>query len=305
MKQTVSFGVLVLLALIIVGCAAAPTSTPVPPPATAVPPTKAPTVVPPTAVPPTATRVPPTATPIPATPTPSLSDLKGKEIKVFVENVFPPFNFIDKKTNKGAGWDYDAFAEICKRINCKPVMTEGSWEGVFEATAAGKYDVVADGVTITEERAKKVAFSKPYMRVGQVILVRAEEATIKDLATLQKATGLVGVQLGTTNEAKAIELVGEKRIKSYPGFDDAVIALMAKGVDVVITDETNALGFIAQNKGKLKIVGEKLTSEDLGFVFPQGSQVIAPVDAALAAMKADGTLDALYKKWFVDYVPAQ
>ncbi|MHB8779738.1 MAG: transporter substrate-binding domain-containing protein, partial [Anaerolineales bacterium] len=49
---------------------------------------------------------------------------------------------------------------------------------------------------------------------------------------------------------------------------------------------------------------ELLTSEDLGFVFKQGSDLIDPINAALASMKADGTLDALYQKWFVDYVPS-
>ncbi len=238
-------------------------------------------------------------------PTALTSDLKGKEIKVAVENAYPPFNFIDKKTNQGAGWDYDAWTEICKRLNCKPVFIEAAWEGIFEAAAAGKYDVVADGITITDERKKTVAFSDSYMHYGQVIMVRADEATIKDLDSLKKATTMVGTQLGTTNETKAIELVGEKRVKSFDTFDAATIALLAKSVDAVIIDEPAAMGFIAANKGKLKIVGERLTSEDLAFVFQKGSPLIEPVNQALAAMKKDGTLDALYKKWFVDYVPGQ
>lgn len=236
---------------------------------------------------------------------PQVADLQGKEVKVAVENAYPPFNFIDKKTNKGAGWDYDAWVEICKRLNCKPVFVEAAWEGIFEAAAAGKYDVVADGVTITEERKKTVAFSNSYMHYGQVILVRVDEMNIKDLDTLKKATGMVGVQLGTTNEAKAIELVGEKRVKSFDTFDAAVIALMAKSVDVVIIDQPAAMGFMAANKGKLKIVGDLLTSEDLGFVFQKGSALIDPVNKALDAMRKDGTLDTLYKKWFVEYVPGQ
>lgn len=233
------------------------------------------------------------------------SDLKGKEVKVAVENAYPPFNFIDKKTNKGAGWDYDAWTEICKRMNCKAVFIEAAWEGIFEAAAAGKFDVVADGITITDERKKTVAFSDSYLRYGQAILVRGDDANIKDADSLKKATGLVGTQLGTTNETKAIELVGEKRVKSYDTFDAATIALMAKSVDAVIIDEPAAMGFMAANKGKLKIVGDRLTSEDLGFVFQKGSALIAPANQALAAMKKDGTLDALYKKWFVDYVPGQ
>lgn len=233
------------------------------------------------------------------------TDLKGKEVKVAVENAYPPFNFIDKKSNKGAGWDYDAWTEICKRLNCKPTFVEAAWEGIFEAAAAGKYDVVADGITITDERKKTVAFSDSYLKYGQAIMVRADDANIKDADSLKKATGLVGTQLGTTNETKAIELVGEKRVKSFDTFDAAAIALMGKSVDAVIIDEPAAMGFLAANKGKLKITSDRLTSEDLGFVFQKTSTLIPAVNGALAAMKKDGTLDALYKKWFVDFVPGQ
>jgi ABC-type transport system substrate-binding protein len=65
-----------------------------------------------------------------------------------------------------------------------------------------------------------------------------------------------------------------------------------------------AFGFITVNPGKLKIAGDRFTSEELGFVFQPGSELIEPTNAALAAMKEDGTLDELYNKWFVEYVPA-
>lgn len=248
-----------------------------------------------------------TEAPAPATEAPagSLPDLGGREIVVAVENAYPPFNFIDKTTNQGAGWDYDAWQEICALLNCTPVMTEAAWDGIFEAAAAGQYDVVADGVTITEERKQKVAFSDPYLNYGQVILARVDETRFTDAATLAALPDAnVASQLGTTNEAKAIEIVGEARVKAFDTFDASVLALMSQDVDAVIIDQPAALGFMAANKGKMKIVGDLLTSEDLGFVFQQGSDLIDPVNAALAAMKADGTLDNLYQKWFVDYVPS-
>jgi len=248
-----------------------------------------------------------TEAPVPATEAPagSLPDLGGREIVVAVENAYPPFNFIDKATNQGAGWDYDAWQEICALLNCTPVMTEAAWDGIFEATAAGQYDVVADGVTITEERKLKVAFSDPYLNYGQAILARVDETRFTDAETLAALPDAkVASQLGTTNEAKAIEIVGEARVKAFDTFDASVLALMSKDVDAVIIDQPAALGFMAANKGKMKIVGDLLTSEDLGFVFQQGSDLIDPVNAALAAMKADGTLDDLYQKWFVDYVPS-
>lgn len=269
-----------LLIVAFLGAACAPAATPAPAPAD------------------------PAATAAPAANT--LPDLGGKKVIVAVENAYPPFNFIDKATNKGAGWDYDAWAQICKLLNCEPVMTEAAWDGIFEAAAAGQYDVVADGVTMTEERKQKVAFSDSYMHYGQVILVRADEDRFTDSKSMAALAGVtVSSQLGTTNEKKAIEIVGEKAVKSFDTFDASVLALLSKDVDAIIIDQPAALGFMAANKGKLKFLDELLTSEDLGFVFKQGSDLIAPVNAALAAMKASGELDKLYQKWFVDYVPAQ
>lgn len=251
----------------------------------------------------------PAATPAPAAPAApaasALPDLGGRKVIVAVENAYPPFNFIDKATNKGTGWDYDAWQQICKLLNCQPVMTEAAWDGIFEAAAAGQYDVVADGVTMTEERKLKVAFSTSYMHYGQVVLVRADETRFTDsksLAALPDTT--LASQLGTTNEKKAIEIIGETRVKSFDTFDASVLALMSKDVDGVVIDQPAALGFMAANKGKLKFLDELLTSEDLGFVYKQGSDLVAPVNAALAAMKASGDLDKLYQKWFVDYVPS-
>lgn len=253
---------------------------------------------------PAATPAAPEATAAPAGN--ALPDLGGRKVIVAVENAYPPFNFIDKATNQGNGWDYDAWQQICKLLNCEPVMTEAAWDGIFEAAAAGQYDVVADGVTMTEERKLKVAFSDSYMHYGQVILVRADEDRFTDSKSLAALTEtVVASQLGTTNEAKAIEVVGESRVKSFDTFDAAVLALMSKDVDGVVLDQPVALGFMAMNKGKLKFLDELLTSEDLAFVFKQGSDLVGPVNAALAAMKESGELDKLYQKWFVEFVPAE
>jgi polar amino acid transport system substrate-binding protein len=239
----------------------------------------------------------PEVTTAPATS--SLPDLAGREVIVAVENAYPPFNSVDANGN-GIGWDYDAFTEICKLLNCVPKFTEAAWDGIFEATAAGQYDVVADGVTITEERKKTVAFSDPYMTITQVLLVRSDETRFTDSKGLADQTDLtVATQLGTTNEAVGIDLVGESRVKSFETFDGPVLALLSGDADAVVIDEQAGLGFMGKNEGKMKmleITGQ--VPEELGFVFPQGSALIDPVDKALATLKANGTLDTLYQKWW-------
>jgi polar amino acid transport system substrate-binding protein len=225
-----------------------------------------------------------------------LPDLGGKTITVAVENAYPPFNSIDEATNVGVGWDYDVVREICKRVNCNPEFKQAAWDGIFPAMQAGEYDMLADGVTITDDRKKIVDFSIPYVTVGQVLLVRADDATTVDEMKADSAK-IVGTQLGTTNEIVAKKNFPEERVKSFEDFGGAVLALLAKDIDGVVIDNVSAAGFIGQNQGKLKIAGTLTSDEQLGFVFPPGSELRAAVDAALQAMIDDGTLDTMNKKW--------
>lgn len=228
-----------------------------------------------------------------------LPDLGGREVVVAVENAYPPFNFIDE-SGQGAGWDYDVWVEICARLNCVPVMAEWGWDGIFEAAAAGEFDVAADGITITEQREEVVDFSDPYMEYGQVLLARADEDRFTDAASFAANPDLrVAVQLGTTNEQAAIELVGEGRVDSYDDFGVSVQALLAGDADAVVIDNVAGIGFINQNPGQLKFVGEPFTSELLGFVFQPGSELIEPVNWAIRSMRVDGTLATLYQRWFM------
>ncbi|HIE39345.1 MAG TPA: transporter substrate-binding domain-containing protein [Anaerolineales bacterium] len=241
------------------------------------------------------------APPTPTEPPPEEAgyDLEGREVRIAVENAYPPFNYIDEETGEPAGWDYDACRAICEVINCTPVFVEAAWEGIFEATAAGEYDMVADGVTITPERDEIVDFSIPYMVIAQYIVVRIDETEIVDEASLIASDAIVGTQIGTTNEAKAIELVGEERVQSFDTFDLPIQALIAGDVDAVLMDEEAARGFVEQNPDAIKILDEPVTgAEELGFVFPPGSDLVEPVNYAIQVLQENGTLDALYQKYW-------
>jgi polar amino acid transport system substrate-binding protein len=225
-----------------------------------------------------------------------LPDLKGQTVVVAVENAYPPFNSIDEATGEGVGWDYDSVTEICKRINCVPEFQQAAWDGIFPAMAAGEYDWLADGVTFTEERDKEVDFSMPYVTIGQVLLVRTEETgTLADFKS--DANKLVGTQLGTTNEIVAKETFPDKEIQSFEDFPGAILALLSGDIDAVVIDNLSAGGFIEEYPGKLKSASQITSDEQLAFVFPPGSALVESVNAALASMEADGTLDALNKKW--------
>jgi polar amino acid transport system substrate-binding protein len=225
-----------------------------------------------------------------------LPDLKGRTITVAVENAYPPFNSIDDATGKGIGWDYETVTEICKRVNCVVEFKQAAWDGIFPAMAAGEYDMLADGVTFTEERDQQVDFSTPYVTVGQVLLVRVDEtATVDDFKS--DAKKLVGTQIGTTNEIVAKETFPDKEIQSFEDFGGATLALLSNDIDAVVIDNVTAAGFMKENEGKLKAAGQITSDEKLAFVFPPDSDLLPAINAALDSMQKDGTLDSLNKKW--------
>jgi polar amino acid transport system substrate-binding protein len=232
-----------------------------------------------------------------------MNDLGGQELRIAVENAYNPFNFIDAESGETIGYDYDIFDEICARVNCTPVFVETSWDAMV-AIMGGEgnfdtFDVGADGITITPERAEHVDFSEPYIQLSQVLLVRIDEDRFSDADGLAADDDLlVGSQPGTTNYDTAAELVGEDRIVAYDQFGVAVQALINGDVDAVVMDNVAGIGYVGANPESLKITGDPLTSEELGFIFPKGSELVAVVNDTLAAMQEDGTLDELFAKWF-------
>ena len=118
--------------------------------------------------------------------------------------------------------------------------------------------------------------------------------------------GLIGAQAGTTNFYVAVYdlLDGDEanpRIKLFETFGASVQALRTGDVDVVLMDATSARGYIGASPDAFKTIGEPLGTEQFGFIFTPGSDLVEPINAALAEMEADGTLAALNQKWFYEY----
>ena len=229
-----------------------------------------------------------------------LPDLGGRAVTVAVENAYPPFNVIDEETGEGVGWDYDTLGEICARLNCVPEYIETSWEGLIVAVSNGEYDMAADGITITEERAQIVDYSEGYIDVIQRMMVRVGEDRFSGAEDFVAGDFVIGVQVATTNYIAAAELVDEERIVGYGEFGLAVQALITGDVDAVVIDDVAGQGYTGLNADKIKLLPDDLIKQQLGFIYPQGSDLVEPFDMALADMRADGTLAAINAKWLGD-----
>jgi polar amino acid transport system substrate-binding protein len=237
----------------------------------------------------------------------TLPDLAGRSIVAVTANDYTPLNFVDKKTGEGIGWEYDAINEIGKRLNAKIEWKITSWDTMIEGVRQGLYDVGMDGISITDERKQQIDFTDPYMNSQQFMLVRADEGRFTDAKSLGAGAFLIGAQSGTTNFYTALDVTGtddknpSPKIKLFDTFGATVQALKAGDVDAVFMDNASAAGYMGASPNAFKIAGDPIGNDEFGFIVKKGSDLLPPINAALASMKADGTLDALNKKWFFDY----
>ena len=229
----------------------------------------------------------------------TLPDLAGATVTVAVDGAFAPFNFVDADTGEIAGWDADALAELCARLNCVPEFVIRPWVGMLQAVADGAHDMAAEGITITAARDELVDFSDGYLRIRSVLVARADESRFTDPASLAADESLtLGANTGSTNHIISLDLVGEARTVE---FNEGSLpqALLDGAFDAIVLDDVGAHAALREHPGQLRIIDPPLTpGEELGFVFPPGSPLREAVNAALASMRADGALEALNNKWF-------
>ncbi|MGB7860679.1 MAG: transporter substrate-binding domain-containing protein [Acidimicrobiia bacterium] len=227
-----------------------------------------------------------------------LTDLEGMTVTVGVENAYLPFNYILAGETEGQGWDYDAWAKICELLNCVPEFVEAGWPAVIDQVAAGEIDTAADGISITDERKEVVDYSDEYMVVTQKFIKQLGDDRYDTAQDVIDSDAIVATQVGTTNYELAEGLVGADRIQAFDQFGLAIQALIAGDVDVVIIDDAAGLGYIGENAETIETIQDPLQSDPLGFIFPLGSDLVGPVNEAIAAMRADGTFDELGVEWF-------
>ncbi|MEY4872688.1 MAG: hypothetical protein RLZZ563_2018, partial [Pseudomonadota bacterium] len=125
-------------------------------------------------------------------------DLGGREVVVVTENAYPPLQFLDA-SGAAVGWEYDAMAEIAKRLNITVKYETISWDAMIPAVSEGQFDMGMTGITIRDDRKDKVDFSDAYMRSEMLMMVRGDEARFTDAASFGANPDLLmAAQPGTT-----------------------------------------------------------------------------------------------------------
>ncbi len=219
-------------------------------------------------------------------------------IVVGLDDNFPPMGFKDEK-GELVGFDIDLAREAAKRMGIEVKFKPIDWSAKEAELNGRRVDALWNGMTITEERKKNVAFSKPYMVNHQIIVVSAK-STIKTKAEL--AGKVVGVQDGSSAVDAVTKEEISKKLKDMKKFADNVTALTdlsAGRLDAVVVDEVVGRYLAAKKPGQYHILEEHFGQEEYGVgLRKEDTALLAKLDAALDAMNADGSAKAIYAKWF-------
>ena len=184
-----------------------------------------------------------------------LPDLAGRAIVVVTENAYPPLQFVDA-SGTPVGWEYDAMAEIAKRLNATVTYQNVSWDAMIPAVSEGQFDMGMTGITIRDDRREMVDFSDSYMTSQMVMMVRGDETRFTDAASFAAIPELlIAAQAGTTPFYVSVYNVldgdeANPRIKLFETFGATLQALKAGDVDLVLTDGTAGNGYVAHRMAR-------------------------------------------------------
>ncbi|UOP05247.1 transporter substrate-binding domain-containing protein [Conchiformibius kuhniae] len=222
------------------------------------------------------------------------------EYRVFTEQSYPPF--IMHGGSETSGFEYDLLNAIAAKQGFTLNYTPHLWAGLFDTLDAGKSDILSAGITITEARKEKMSFSEPYFETESALLV-GKDSQIKSFADMMGKK--IAVKEGTSQDQTVKQYqkgVGEPVYVATTWF--TIRETMAGNTDAALGD-WGVMRYYTKQHGKeygISVVRDpKAEKELLGFaVKKDNTQLQSKLNRGLAQLKADGSYDKIYQKWFGD-----
>ena len=210
------------------------------------------------------------------------------------EGTFPPYEYYDN--GQLVGIDIEVAGAIAEKLGMKLETTDIAFDSIIPGVQAGKYDIGMAGVTVSEDRLQQVNFSDSYATGVQVVIVK-EGGKVQSLDDM--ADAIIGTQSGTTGFIYASGDFGDDHVKSFTKTTDAVEALKNGQVDCVLLDNAPAEALVDANPDAgLSILETAYTVEDYAIAInKENTDLQAKINAALAELVADGTLQSIIDKY--------
>ena len=224
-----------------------------------------------------------------------LAKVKEKgEIQMAMSGQYPPFNFVDDK-NQLTGFDVEIGQAVAEHIGIKATPLSTAWDGIIAGLLANKYELICGSMAITPERLESIDFSDPYYRSGAQLFVK-KDSPVKSVSDLNGKK--VGVTLGTTYETWVRENISDADVKTYKGVPDMILEVGYGRIDGFITDKIVGALAIQKQSAPIALTGDLLYEEKMGIALRKNNPDLkAAINAALTAIKEDGTYHDISMKW--------
>ncbi|MGO3795772.1 MAG: transporter substrate-binding domain-containing protein [Pauljensenia sp.] len=227
----------------------------------------------------------------------ALADLRASGVlRVGTEGTYSPFTYHDTSSGDLTGYDVEVVTAVAGKLGVTPEFSEVKWDAIFAGLEAGRYDIIANEVTVNDERTAKYDLSEPYSVSIPVAVVRSEDSSV---TSLEDVTGKTSAQSATSNWA---ELATDSGATVVPvdGFTEAVSALKDGRVDLTFNDNLAVLGYLAQTSDSSVKVAFELPDQAVSqaFALRKDSGLLDAINGALDELRADGTLASLGEKYF-------
>ena len=199
-------------------------------------------------------------------------------------------------------WTIDMAKRIAKAMGVKLELVSTAWDGIIPALITKKFDMIMSGMTLTQERNMKISFAKPYIVIGQSILIDKKLAgEIKSYKDLNNKKYKVASKLGTTGEQATKRMIPNCNYISFETEQEGVMDLLNGKIDAFVYDlPFNAIAFAEKGQEKLVLLDTPFTYEPLAWAVNKGNaDFINWLDNFLIQAKNDGTYDKIYQKWFL------
>jgi L-cystine transport system substrate-binding protein len=221
-------------------------------------------------------------------------------LRVGTEGTYSPFSYQGPDGNL-TGYDVEVAQAVAAKLGKKVEFVQTPWDAIFAGLEAKRFDLVANQVTINDERRAKYDLSEPYTVSEGVIVTRADDTSITSLADLR---GKTTAQSATSNWAQVARDAGAN-VEAVEGFVQAIQLLKDRRVDATVND-TLAVGEYQRqnNDASVKIAGTTGDTSEQAFAARKDSGLIPEVNRALGELRADGTLKGISEKYFGSDVSA-
>jgi ABC-type amino acid transport substrate-binding protein len=195
------------------------------------------------------------------------------------------------------GFEVDLVRALAARAGFDVRYERALWTKVVQQLIDGTVDMICSAATITAERRRLVAFSRPYLSFQLAIVVRREERDVRRLADL--AGRVIGVRLATQAEQCVRKALPRETVRAFHFNTDTYAALKVRDVDAVVDDHPIAAGFTGLMPALRVAAAIPRTDSRYGIMFGKENRALRmAVNAALRDLERDGTHAALTRRWF-------